>query len=84
MDFRVSQTLNMKSGIWIYIKMDVDKLGTTVTREEAERRLQNVQNETLCKVNGLTALAEQPSAFILCPLVGDFININFNGSEFIC
>lgn len=68
-----------------YIKMDVGKAETTITREERKlcfhTKMYKMRHS--CKVNDPTALAEQPLAFPLCPLVENFINSNFNGSELI-
>lgn len=68
-----------------YIKMDVEKAETTVTREERKQSCHSKMYKMRhsCKVNDPTATAEQPLAFPLCPLVENFINSNFNGSEFI-
>lgn len=68
-----------------YIKMDVEKAETTVTREERKLCFHTnmYKMRHSCKGKDLTAMAEQPLAFPLCPLVGNFINSILNGSEFI-
>lgn len=68
-----------------YIKMDVEKAETTVTREERKPSFHTnmYKMRHSCKGKDLTAMADLPLAFPLCPLVGNVINSNLNDSEFI-
>lgn len=68
-----------------YVRMNVENAETTVTREERKLHFHTTMYKMRhsCKVNDLTAMAEQPLTFPLRPLVENFINSNLNGSEFI-
>lgn len=82
-DFRVSQTLNMKDGVWVILKCMLRRQGRLSPWGKPSFLSKIYRMRISHKANGPTSRAERPSAFASCPLVGSFINSNLRSSKCI-
>lgn len=72
---------HVKNGVWIILKWMLNRRGQLSPPRKLKLRSKIHRMKQLYTGNHIPAVAQRPLAFMLCPLVGKFINHNFNSFE---